>query len=328
MHADLYEVDVTAKIKLRVPLHFVGRAEGVELGGILQPIRREVEVLCLPTEIPDYLEIDVTRLGIHDAVHISDLKAPPGVEIPFDTDEALVTVLPPVVEEVKVAPEAEAVEGAPAAAAPAEGCRQAGDAQSGLVDRVHVGHRGPWQSGRGLCGHSPQRRLHGRRDRRHGAGASPCAATAGALRVGPRTHRRSRPSCLAEPQTFMNRSGEALARGSSASPMTHLLVVHDDLDLPSGQIRVRRRGGSGGHRGVASIVAHLGPEFARVRVGIGRPPDGRDAAEHVLEPLSAAELIAMRADVERASDAVECVVTDGPDAAMSRFNGRALPATD
>jgi large subunit ribosomal protein L25 len=121
LHADLYEVDVTAKLKLRVPLHFIGRAAGVELGGILQPIRREVEVLCLPTEIPDYLEIDVSALGIHDAVHMSDLKPPSGVEIPFDTDEALVTVLPPVVEEVKVAAEPTAVEGAPAAPAPEAG---------------------------------------------------------------------------------------------------------------------------------------------------------------------------------------------------------------
>jgi large subunit ribosomal protein L25 len=119
LHADLYEVDVTAKLTLRVPLHFVGRAAGVELGGILQPVRRELEVLCLPTEIPDFIEIDVTHLGIHDAVHISDVKPPAGVEIPFDTDEALVTVLPPVVEEVKVAAEGEAAEGA-APAAPAE----------------------------------------------------------------------------------------------------------------------------------------------------------------------------------------------------------------
>jgi large subunit ribosomal protein L25 len=126
LHTDLYEVDVTAKIKLRVPLHFVGRAEGVELGGILQPIRREVEVLCLPTEIPDYLEIDVSALGIHDAVHISDLKPPAGVEIPFDTDEALVTVLPPVVEEVKVAAEPEVVEGAAAAPAAAEAAKPEG----------------------------------------------------------------------------------------------------------------------------------------------------------------------------------------------------------
>ena len=121
LHTDLYEVDVTAKLKLRVPLHFVGRAEGVELGGILQPIRREIEVLCLPTEIPDFIENDVSHLGIHEAVHISDLKPPAGTEIPYDSDEALVTVLPPVVEEVKVAPEAEAAEAAAApAAAPAE----------------------------------------------------------------------------------------------------------------------------------------------------------------------------------------------------------------
>jgi large subunit ribosomal protein L25 len=120
LHADLYEVDVTAKLRLRVALHFVGRAAGVELGGILQPIRRDIEVLCLPTEIPDFIEVDVTQLGIHDAVHLSDLKPPPGVEISFDTDDALVTVLPPVVEEVKVAEPAEG-EAAAAAAVPAEG---------------------------------------------------------------------------------------------------------------------------------------------------------------------------------------------------------------
>jgi large subunit ribosomal protein L25 len=119
LHADLYEVDVTAKLHLRVALHFVGRAAGAELGGILQPIRRDIEVLCLPTEIPDFIEVDVTQLGIHDAIHMSDLKPPPGVEIPFDTDDALVTVLPPVVEEVKVAEPAEGE--AAAAAAPAEG---------------------------------------------------------------------------------------------------------------------------------------------------------------------------------------------------------------
>ncbi len=119
LHADLYEVDVDTKLRIRVPLHFVGRAAGVELGGILQPIRREIEVMCLPTQIPASFEVDVTHLGIHDAVHVSDLTPPPGVEIPHDVDFELVTVLPPVVEEVKVAA-AEVGEGAPAegAAAP------------------------------------------------------------------------------------------------------------------------------------------------------------------------------------------------------------------
>lgn len=102
LHTDLYEVDINARIRLRIPLHLVGRARGVEMGGILQPIRRNVEVLCLPTNIPDNLEIDVSGLGIHDVIHLSDLTPPAGVEIPYEVDEALVTVLPPVVEEVSV----------------------------------------------------------------------------------------------------------------------------------------------------------------------------------------------------------------------------------
>lgn len=116
LHADLYEVDVHTRLTLRVALHFVGRAAGVENGGILQPIRREVEVRCLPTEIPDFIEVDVTALGIHDALHLSDLKAPASAEIVIETDEAVVSVLPPVVEEVKVAAAAEA--GTEAGAAP------------------------------------------------------------------------------------------------------------------------------------------------------------------------------------------------------------------
>lgn len=132
---------------------------------------------------------------------------------------------------------------------------------------------------------------------------------------------------LAEPRMFMNLSGEALAQ-CPHQPDDPLLVVYDDLDLSPGQIRVRRRGGSGGHRGVASIIAHHGAEFARVRVGIGRPPAGRDAAEHVLAPLSNAELMALRVDIERASDAVECVVVDGPEVAMDRFNCPPLPARE
>lgn len=124
LHADLYEVDVNAKLNVDVPLNFVGKSAGVEMGGILQPIRRSVEVLCLPLKIPDEFEVDVTELGIHDAIHVSDLKPPEGVEIPYDADFALVTVLPPVVEETAAeAAEEEAVaEGEEAA--PAEGAEE------------------------------------------------------------------------------------------------------------------------------------------------------------------------------------------------------------
>lgn len=101
LHADLYEVNVHERIRVDIALNFVGKAVGVDVGGILQPIRRSIEVLCLPMQIPDEIDVDVSRLGIHDAIHISDLVAPEGVEIPYDADITLVTVLPPVVEEAR-----------------------------------------------------------------------------------------------------------------------------------------------------------------------------------------------------------------------------------
>jgi large subunit ribosomal protein L25 len=119
LHTDLYEVDMEAKLRIPIPLHFIGRAEGVELGGILQPVRREVEVICLPAGIPEFIEVDVSALGFHDAIHVSELKVPDGVEISYDSDFTVVTVLPPIVEEVKVATEAEAAAPAEGAAAPA-----------------------------------------------------------------------------------------------------------------------------------------------------------------------------------------------------------------
>ncbi len=119
LHADFYEVDMAEKLRVRVPLHFTGKAAGVALGGILQPVQRDIEVECLPSDIPDFIEVDVSALNIHDAIHVSQLEAPQGVKICYDTDATLVTVLPPTVEEVKVEEAAEVVEGAVAEAAPA-----------------------------------------------------------------------------------------------------------------------------------------------------------------------------------------------------------------
>ena len=121
LHADFYEVDMTEKLRLRVPLHFTGKAVGTTLGGILQPIQRDVEVECLPGDIPGFINIDVTELNIHDAIHVSQLQAPEGVRICYEADATLVTVLPPTVEEVKVeeaAVEGVAAEGAAEAAKP------------------------------------------------------------------------------------------------------------------------------------------------------------------------------------------------------------------
>lgn len=122
LHTDFYEVDLTKKLEVTVALHFTGKAAGTLEGGILQPIVREITVLCLPTEIPNYVEVDVSPLGIHDSIHVEDLKLPEGVEAVADDNFTVVTVQPPTVEEVPTA--AVAAEGAaPAegAAAPAEG---------------------------------------------------------------------------------------------------------------------------------------------------------------------------------------------------------------
>ena len=73
LHADFYEVDMTQKLRVRVPLHFIGKAVGVALGGILQPVQRDVEVECLPGDIPAFINVDVSALNIHDTVHISEL---------------------------------------------------------------------------------------------------------------------------------------------------------------------------------------------------------------------------------------------------------------
>jgi large subunit ribosomal protein L25 len=118
LHADFYEVDLTERLIVSVPLHFVGKAAGVVNGGIMQPILREIEVECLPTEIPEFINVDVTPLGIHDAVHVADLQLPEGVTAVGEPTQTLVTVLPPSVE----AKPSEGAEGAAeAAAAPAAG---------------------------------------------------------------------------------------------------------------------------------------------------------------------------------------------------------------
>jgi PTH1 family peptidyl-tRNA hydrolase len=151
-------------------------------------------------------------------------------------------------------------------------------------------------------------------------------AADGALRIG-RGSVGGRPIVLAEPQAFMNRSGEALA-GLPLEADDALVVVHDDVDLPAGRLRLRARGGSAGHRGVASLAERFGSEFARLRVGIGRPPEGQEVAEYVLVPLSRSESDSIRAGVERAADAMECIVTDGLEAAMNRFNAPAPDSDD
>ncbi len=132
-----------------------------------------------------------------------------------------------------------------------------------------------------------------------------------------------RPVLLAKPQTFMNLSGQAVGRLSRAHeiPPDQILVVYDDLDLPLGRLRLRPEGGSGGHKGMHSILEVLGtPLFPRLRVGIDRPPGRMDPADYVLQPFSDEEKPILTEAVERAVAAIECWLAEGIVAAMDRFN--------
>jgi len=130
---------------------------------------------------------------------------------------------------------------------------------------------------------------------------------------------------LMKPQTFMNASGRAVADALTGLglPPERLIAVYDDLDLPVGRLRVRSDGGAGGHRGVASMIDQLGTAaFPRVRVGIGRPPEGCAVIDYVLSPFDADQQDEVARVVIRAADAVECIIADGVTSAMQAFNGR------
>lgn len=129
------------------------------------------------------------------------------------------------------------------------------------------------------------------------------------------------PVALLQPQTYMNLCGESVgeaARFFKVEP-EDIVVVHDELDLPFGEVRVKKGGGLAGHNGLKSIAQHLGSrEFLRIRVGIGRPAQG--VVGHVLNDFSPEETEHLDAALGRAADALEVLIREGPRIAMNRFN--------
>ncbi len=129
---------------------------------------------------------------------------------------------------------------------------------------------------------------------------------------------------LMKSRSYMNESGRAVERVASyfgAAP-ERIVVVHDELDLDPGRIRLKFGGGDNGHNGLKSIRRHLGTgDFYRVRVGIGRPPGSQAPADYVLQPVPAKEREAFDVDIARAADAVVALLTKGLDVAQNQFNG-------
>ena len=135
--------------------------------------------------------------------------------------------------------------------------------------------------------------------------------------------RGEEPVMLAKPVTFMNLSGDAvsaLLRYYKVDP-GELLVIVDEAQLPLGKLRARARGSAGGHNGLKSLIAHLGEDFARLRIGVGRGDPRRDLADHVLARFDQDEIAEVERATARAADAAETFITSGIAAVMNEYNG-------
>lgn len=134
---------------------------------------------------------------------------------------------------------------------------------------------------------------------------------------------KSHPVILAKPQTFMNESGSAVGRLMNFYNvlLPNLMVIYDEIDLPLGTLRLREKGGSGGHNGMKSIIAQVGPDFPRLRLGVGRPPGRMEAAAYVLRDFKGDERLAADEMIDAAATAIESYLQDGIEIAMTRHNG-------
>lgn len=130
------------------------------------------------------------------------------------------------------------------------------------------------------------------------------------------------PALLLKPLTYMNASGMAVqwAMKEGGVPLERVVVVHDDLDLPFGRIRIRRSGGDGGHRGVRSVIEAIGPHFLRLKIGIDRPPRKEEVIDYVLSPFREEEAQRLPEIIKRASEALLTLLEEGPERAMNLYN--------
>ena len=323
MHVDFLRVDMTQTIQTTVVLELVGNesAPGVVEGGVLSQGAIELNIEALPGDIPDGIQFDVSTMEMNATATLAELTPPAGVTLLDDPDETvLATITPPSQEpaEDEIETETEVV-GEGEAAAEGEARPRAGRGRvlgrvlklfsSAPVDWLVVGLGNP---GPGYAntphnvGFLVADALIARWDL-----PKPKKKFAGELTEG-RTGPGGPRVAVLKPQTFMNDAGRSVgpARGSFKLDLDRVLVVHDEIDLPFGDIRVRLGGGLAGHNGLKSLKRELGSaDFNRVRVGVGRPDstDPEIVSAHVLGKWrqSAGEV---RELVERARDEAEALI--------------------
>jgi len=299
LHIDLQRISENKPVIMRVPVSLVGESLAVKEGrGILDHTMRLLEVRCLPRDIPEHIAVDISELEVKHAIHVSDISVEK-VEILDHADRPVVEVLLPT---LFVEPTEEGAE----AAEEVEGEEGAEVAEGG--SRHNVG----FLVVAGLADGCGIRLSAGRGDFMSGVGR-----IAG-------THVR-----FVMPLTYMNGSGRAVEQVLEEMGATpdEVLVICDDVNLPLGQLRFRRSGSAGGHKGLSSVIERLSTEgFARLRLGVGRPPDGDEMVDFVLDRFADVEHPDVNEMVIRAVAAVELMIRDGIGAAMTVFNRRKDPA--
>ena len=347
-HVDFLRVDLDKEVQVTVPLVLTGKPVGVTNGGNLHQSLHVVPVAAKPAAIPSKLEVDVSgaRRGLRAPRQRSQAPAPACASCsrratrsprwwrrrprrsrkqrrlpsrarcrrkarrPARPPRPVQLARPP-----RPAARRKAAKREAARRRASNALRERRPCTSWLGSGTLVGSTRPtdtiWDSW------SPTSFWRGAAAPRRAPNLAPSSAE---IAIG------SERVLLCKPMEFMNVSGQAVARAATfwKVPVSNTIVVHDELDVPFGRIKLAAGGGAGGHNGIRSMLADLGdPGFARVRVGIGRPAPGRDGADYVLSDFSRAEAKELPDLVALAAEAVEAIVTDGIAAAMNRFNGKA-----
>ena len=308
-HVDLILVRSGEKVTVEVPIRVTGEiAPGDSL---LNQQLVQIPVEADATNIPQGIDVDVEGMDIGDAVHASDLKLPPGVTLQVEPDTLVLHVIAQ-----QAAEEPEAAEG--------EGEAEVPESVDSVADES--------AQRRGVGGLTAERWIVAGlgnpgpeyADNRHNVGQMVTALLADRAGARFKAHRSGSdvaegrlaevPVTLARPRSYMNLSGKPVAALTAfyKVPPDRLVVIHDELDIPFGTLRLKLGGGAGGHNGLRSITQALGtPDYYRVRFGIGRPPGRMDPAVYVLRDFSAAERKDLPFFIDRAADATEALIAKG-----------------
>ena len=288
VHVDLLRVNMNETIHTTVVLELTGAddAPGVTEGGVLSQETRELNIEALPGDIPDSIVHDVSGMQINDTLTLSAVTVPDGITLLDDLEETVIaTITPPTLEPVEEEIETETELVGEERRGAGRGRRRRGGRRVRPSPRtspeallLHTG-RLARSSGSGIPGPATPRRrtTSASRSPRSWRGAGTCRKRkkkfAGELSEG-RTGPGGPRVALLKPQTYMNEAGRSAgpARGSFKLDLDRVLVLHDEIDLPFGEIRTRLGGGLAGHNGLKSLKRELGsPDFHRVRIGVGRP---------------------------------------------------------